>query len=312
MVWICYSDGMRKPQVARVSGILGSIVGCIAALSLTLGCDNGSSYEGPMGEDPGTDPSTAPDMTPPPGSVLPSLFGTPQQVGTGSSSDRWHKTEVQRDGLSYLFMANGWGPNFESQSVSWNGTSFTVDSMQGQQGAGYEPASYPTMFCGTYSDSQSGACGLPKALSDLTSLRTGWRWSANGNTGEYNAAYDIWLSNSSDISGHSSFLMIWLRDPKGQQPAGQKRVNGISVANAPGTWNIWAGQAGNKPIVNYVRLEGQDSAELEVDVMDFVRDAETRQLTLPGSTVLSVAVGFEIWEGPITGLQSQDFYVQVE
>ena len=95
--------------------------------------------------------------------------------------------------------------------------------MEGQQGAGYEPASYPTMFCGTYSDSQSGACGLPEALSSITSLRTGWRWSANGNSGEYNAAYDVWLSTSGDISGHSSFLMIWLRDPKGQQPAGQKR-----------------------------------------------------------------------------------------
>ena len=303
---------MSKPSLARASGILGWIVGGLAAGVLLVGCDTGSSYEGEAAGDPGTDTSSGPDTTPVPGSVLPSLFGSPRQTGSGSSSDRWHKSEVQRDDLSYLFMANGWGPNFESQTVSWNGTAFTVDSMLGRQGAGYEPASYPTMFCGDYSDSQSGDCGLPKALSGITSLRTGWRWTANGNQGEYNAAYDIWLSTSGDVSGHSSFLMIWLRDPPGQQPAGRRTVTNVSVANAPGTWSLWTGQAGNKPIVNYVRQEGQDSPELEVDVMDFVRDAQQRQLTMPGSTVLSVAVGFEIWEGPITGLTSQDFYVQVD
>lgn len=304
-----YIVAMGMPRTARGAGFFGSIPSCLLAASLAFGCDAGAGYEGEGGADPGTAPSDSP---PPPGSVLPSLFGTPEQTGSGSSSDRWQKADVQRDGVNYLFMANGWGPNFQSQSVSWNGTAFTVDSMQGQQGMGYEPASYPTVFCGAYSDSQSGSCGLPKELSSIQSLRSGWRWSANGNNGEYNAAYDIWLSTSSDVSGHSSFLMIWLRDPKGQQPAGQRRLTRTSVANAPGTWDIWAGQVGGKPIVNYVRQEGQDSPELEVDVMDFVRDAASRELSLPGSTVLSVAVGFEIWEGPISALTSDDFYVQVE
>jgi hypothetical protein len=33
---------------------------------------------------------------------------------------------------------------------------------------------------------------------------------------------------------------------------------------------------------------------------------------VPGSHVLSVAVGFEIWNGPIQNLESVDFYVNVE
>jgi hypothetical protein len=292
------------------AGCIAPISLCLALAAATFGCDSGSSYQDDEAADPGTGPSQQPSDVP--STLLPSLFGNPQQVGQGSSNDRWHKAGVQRDDVNYFFMANGWGPNFESQSVSWNGTAFTVESMLGRQGAGYEPASYPTVFCGTYSDSQSGACGLPKELSSIQSLRSGWRWSANGNKGEYNAAYDIWLSTTSEISGHSSFLMIWLRDPPGQQPAGQRRVSGIAVANAPGIWDIWAGKAGALPIVNYVRREGQDSPELEVDVMDFVRDAQTRQLEMPGSVVLSVAVGFEIWEGPINNLQTQDFYVQVQ
>lgn len=274
------------------------VLGCLALVGNLAACDNGS-----------TDQDTEPL---PPSTVLPSLFGSPAQSGDGTSSDRWVKSDVVRDGLNYYFMANGWGPGFESQTVTWSGTSFSVDSMLGKRGPQYEPASYPTVFCGTYSDSRSGACGLPKALSEIQSLRTGWRWSANGNAGQYNAAYDIWLSNNGDISGHSAFLMVWLRDPPGQQPAGRLQVGAVNVSNAPGKWNLWAGSVGGKPCVSYVRSEGVDSPELEIDVMDFVRDAAARQIELPGTTMLSVAVGFEIWSGPITQLESNDFYVQVQ
>jgi len=276
---------------------LGSLLGWALATQLAA-CDTGSSSQ--VTEEP------------PPSTVLPSLFGSPTQSGNGSSSDRWTKSDVTRDGSSYFFMANGWGPGFESQTVSWNGTSFSVESMLGKRGPQYEPASYPTVFCGAYSDSRSGACGLPKALSDIQSLRTGWRWSANGNTSQYNAAYDIWLSNTADIGGHSAFLMVWLRDPPGQQPAGRRELSDVAVTNAPGTWNIWAGNVGGKPCVSYVRTEGVDSPELEIDVMDFVRDAASRKIALPGTTVLSVAVGFEIWSGPITKLETNDFYVHVQ
>jgi len=278
------------------------LLGCLALATLT-DCDPGASNE------EGTE---EPAYVPPPSTVLPTLFGTPQQSGSGTSIDRWQKDSVKRDDLNYFFMANGWGPGFLSQTVTWNGTSFSVDSMEGARGKNYEPATYPTVFCGVYSDSRSGECGLPKALSSIQSLRTGWRWTANGNSGQYNAAYDIWLGDSGDIEDHKSFLMVWLRDPPGQQPAGSPKFTTIGVSNAPGTWNIWVGKVGNKPCISYVRKEGQDSPELEIDVMDFVRDAASRNITIPGSTVLSVAVGFEIWSGPVTNLQANDFYVQVQ
>jgi hypothetical protein len=60
-----------------------------------------------------------------------------------------------------------------------------------------------------------------------------------------------------------------------------------------------------------VRAEGQDTHDMEFDVLDFVRDARARNLTVPGTSVLSVAVGFELWQG-VTNLQSKDFYVEVE
>jgi hypothetical protein len=269
----------------------------LALLATLAGCDAGATHE----EEP-----------PPPATVLPSLFGTPSMSGNGTTTERYTKSDVKRNDVNYRFMANGWGPGFQSHTITWNGTYFSVDKMEGKQGDNYEPASYPTMFCGVYSDSRSGECGLPKAIADIQSLRTGWSWTANGNENSYNAAYDIWLSTNGDISGFSSYLMIWLRDPNGAQPAGARKVSAVEVKNAPGSWNIWAGMVNGKPIVNYVRAEGYDSPALEVDVMDFVRDVNARQLTLPGSTILSVAVGFEIWSGPVKDLVSNDFYVQVE
>lgn len=237
-------------------------------------------------------------------------LGAATMGGAGETTDRYRKADVTRNGDNYFLMANGWGPNFGSQSISWNGTSFTVESMTGSQGGNYEPASYPTVFCGVYSDSRSRDCGLPATLDSLTSLRTGWSWRDNGNAGQYNAAYDIWMGTGTTVSTHSGFLMVWFREPPGQQPAGRLTEHrGVTVADLPGTWDIWTGQVGGKPIINWVRGEGQDTSSLEFDILDFVDDAEARGLTVPGSHVLSVAVGFEIWNGPITNLESVDFYV---
>lgn len=281
----------------------------VASSCVLSGCDSGTSYEA---DDPsGAGPGTGNDV-PAPTTVLPSLFGTPQQSGTGTSSDRYQKADVKRNDVNYYFMANGWGPGFESQTVSWNGTAFSVDSMAGKQGPNYQPATYPTVFCGVYSDSRSGACGLPRAIDQIKSLRTGWRWNPNGNSGQYNAAWDIWLSTNDNIGGHSSFLMVWLRDPQGQQPAGSRRAYSITVSNAPGVWDLWVGAVGGKPCISYVRQEGRDSPEAEIDAMDFLRDAQARSISVPGATILSVAIGFEIWNGPVTKLESSDFYVQVE
>lgn len=283
---------------ARGTLLAGAGIAGLALVSTLAACDVGATA---------TDEYEAPPST-----VLPSLFGTPTQTGSGTTTEQYTKSDVKRNDSNYYFMANGWGPGFQSQSVTWNGTSFNIESMQGMRGDNYEPASYPTVFCGVYSDSRSGECGLPKAMADIHSLRTGWRWSANGNGGTFNAAYDIWLSSSTSLNGFTGFLMVWLRDPPGAQPAGSRKFSDVGVTNAPGTWNVWVGTVQDKPCISYVRSEGRDSPALEIDVMDFVRDTQARKITLPGTTVLSVAVGFEIWSGPIQNLASDDFYVQVQ
>lgn len=242
-------------------------------------------------------------------------FVVSSKTGIGASTQRYQKDDVSRNGTFYKFMANGWGPGFESQSVDWEGAAFTVKSMAGKQGMNWEPASYPTMFYGLYSNppERSKDSLLPKAISGITALNTGWRWAANGNTGQYNAAWDVWLGNADNSL--ASYLMVWLRDPPGQQPAGSLRASAVAVPGVQGTWNLWAGPVGGKQCISYVRPEGQDMPEFEFDVLNFIKDAKGRTaqgVALTGDLVLAVAIGFEIWNGPITNLASQDFYVEVK
>jgi len=244
------------------------------------------------------------------GTTAPSQLGKATYQGTGTSTDQYAEADILRDGVGYKFIANGWGSGWQSHNISWNGTSFKVLSLNGSQGANYSPAGYPTMFCGLYSMKQSvGECGLPGTISSLKNVRTGWRWTANGNNGQYNAAWDIWLGNGGSLS---AYLMVWLRDPPGQQPAGSAATAGATVTGLPGSWTIWTGSVNGHPIVNYVRAEGQDLPELEFDVMDVYRDATKRGYNLPGSQILAVAVGYEVWNGPITNLVTDDFYVDVK
>lgn len=237
-------------------------------------------------------------------------LGSGVMMGSGKSGERYETVEVTRNDVPYVLITNGWGPGFGSHTVSWEGTAFTVESMEGDAGSMGQPASYPSVFCGRYSVMQIPACGLPAEISSLTTLKTGWRWAANGNEGQYNAAYDIWLGNGTQLQG---YLMVWLRDPTGYQPAGalSNTHRGITVANVPGVWDIWSGTVNRLPITNWVRAAGTVDTEIEFDVMDFIRDAETRGVSVPGTHVNAVAVGFEIWEGPITNLESVDFYVDV-
>lgn len=244
------------------------------------------------------------------GGAMTSKLGQGSYVGTGTSEDQYAEDDVYRDGVGYKFIANGWGMNWSGHEITWNGTSFTVLSLSGTQGSDYSPAGYPTVFCGLYSQKQSvGSCGLPGAVTSLASVKTGWRWKANGNTGQYNAAWDIWLGNGTSFT---SYLMVWLRDPPGQQPAGAAATAGATVPGLPGSWNVWTGQVNGSPIVNYVLAEGSDLSELEFDVMDVYRHAKDRGYNLPGTHILSVAVGFEVWNGPVSNLVSEDFYVDVK
>lgn len=241
------------------------------------------------------------------------LLASASPAPGASTTNQYAEADLNRGGVNYKFIANGWGPGFQNHTIKYTtqGTAFEVVSFNGTVGGNYEPAGYPTVFCGNYSNpvKSSGECGLPRALSSITSLQTGLRWSHAAGNGTYNVAYDVWLSNG---GSHSGYFMVWFREPPGQQPAGGVKAQGITVAGVPGAWDIWTGDVGGRPITNYVRHEGTDTKELAFDMKVFLDDSVARGFPIPGTEIMSVAIGFEIWNGPVTGLKVEDFCVDVK
>jgi hypothetical protein len=106
------------------------------------------------------------------GSLAGGGLGSAMMTGMGRSSQQYETAHVSRNGVPYILITNGWGPGFESHTIAWNGTSFLVEAMSGMRGSSGQPASYPTVFCGRYSVMEVPNCGLPRAIDQITSLKT--------------------------------------------------------------------------------------------------------------------------------------------
>lgn len=240
-------------------------------------------------------------------------IGAGNQMGTGESQEQYFGADVTRDDKNYKMITNGWGMNWDSHDIAWLGTSMHIKTYEGSRQSDGAPAGYPAIFCGRYSDT-SQACGLPMPLSSVTALNTSVSWSHPTGDGTYNVSYDVWFGDGSapGRGGLQSYFMIWLKDPPVESPAGSLREEGVTIPNAPGVWNIIDGEVNNRPIVNYVKAEGDEIQFMAFDIMDFVRDAKTRNLEFPGDDLLAVAIGFEIWEGPVTDLKIEDFCLDIQ
>lgn len=235
-----------------------------------------------------------------------------------NTNSRYETIDVARGSTNYRLITNGWGSNFRSHHIQGVGTQMRVVDFQGDVGTGSSPAGYPTVYYGNYSSTgASVGSTLPRAISGLESIDTGLRWSHPAASGSYNVAWDVWMSTGGQ---HTGYFMVWLRDPPNFRPAGapvdRNDDDNVIVANVNGSWRLIVGDVNvngvSLPIINYVRAEGNDTYELGFDLMDFINDATNRGHQLPGTEIMGVAVGFEIWEGPIQNLGIDDFCVDVQ
>jgi hypothetical protein len=130
--------------------ITPSLVASLALAGLTTACSDGAldradgppTFDGnsntpytppmpnpgevvnPMGQTPtGQTPSTGnenedDDVPLDPNPPATSQLGVATMGGVGTTTQRYHKADVTRDGKNYFLMANGWGPGFQSQSLA--------------------------------------------------------------------------------------------------------------------------------------------------------------------------------------------------
>jgi len=216
--------------------------------------------------------------------------------GSGSITGTFDWRGVTRDSRNYVVQNNVWGLPSSNQALSYDGVSFRVTQQSGSLPSNDKPVSYPSVFIGSNNGRTTSGANLPRQVSALQSVPTGWSWS-HGNGGSYNAAYDVWFSTGSGgDQGNPSggYLMVWLYKPGDAQPIGTNRAS-ISMFDA--TWNVWIGTQLGRPIISYVRT--QETGSMSFDLKDFIDDAVDRNVIQSSWYLSNIFAGFEIWSGGV-------------
>jgi len=220
--------------------------------------------------------------------------------------------------VGYRVLNNAWNGTDNVQCLQSIGNTFVVTS-QGGVGPGNAPYSYPAVLFG-YKDNYTSSfgSGLPKQISQITSVMTHWTHNAGTISGSYNAAYDIWFdtgpADTKATVGHdlpsAAYLMIWQYDPAGRQPIGSKLPNPAVIDGIQ--WNVWVGTGPvGVPCISYTYPEGQVLNGATLEIKDFINDAVARG-SVPGNSYLAaVFAGFEIWSGG-AGLATTDYWVALQ
>jgi hypothetical protein len=232
-------------------------------------------------------------------------------TGQGTLTTQYQRAHVTCNGKDYIVQNNAWGSS-AGQTITYGpGTKFKVTV---QNGSGTSaPASYPSIFVGDNGGGKTTDSSLPKQVSALGTVQTAWTWAANGASGDYNAAYDVWFSTSSAGDSSSSspsggYLMVWYYKPSSKSPIGKIVEGAAPVAGKK--WNVWYGvnSSNNKPCVSYVAEQSLNSLSFDLNV--FIKDAITRGYVQNSWSLTNVFAGFEIWSGGV-GLETTDFAVTV-
>jgi endoglucanase len=192
----------------------------------------------------------------------------------------------------YVVQTNVWGATTR-QCLDLTGTGFAVTTARHHK-TGAAPAAYPSIYAGCHYGTCSSGSGLPMAAASpgFAAIDTGVALSYP-DSGEWNAAYDIWFDPTPRTTGQNTGaeLMVWLGS------AGSPRPSGSMVGTATlagGTWTVWVGHSGST-VVSYVRTT--PTASITFGVHEFYADLVSRGYARPSWYLTSVQVGFETWEG---------------
>jgi hypothetical protein len=230
------------------------------------------------------------------------------------------------DCKTYIINNNNWGQESSSyQALDYVGNSFTINVSSGS-GGGANVVSFPSIYIGGNGQIGTGGefntwanSGLPKQISAIKSAKSTFQWSG-GNSGNYNAAYDIWFAKSPPTAGGyndgvSGLLMIWNFKPANSQPIGSSG-NTRSATIDGKAYTVWRGNraataAGTdgpgRPVISYVANSTNNnfSSDLKLFFDDAVSNGAADMAAGSGITqafssswyLTDVFAGFEIWNG---------------
>jgi hypothetical protein len=257
----------------------------------------------------------------PEGGSTGSLSGT--IGGPGGKEVDFQRVRVSKDGHDYVIQNNNWGnPDTTEQTLTYKDNSFVVTSSTGSARSDGAPSSFPSVYIGASGETANGLYsthpgdGLPKLVSQLTSVQTTFKYNRCNTSQNYNATYDVWFSDKIPTSTYedalSGFVMVWLCDPANYQPIGTNMGN---VTIDGHTWQMWQGPRGgsransNAPVISYVATTSMLSYSFDLNVFIKHAVAQTGFNTIKSNWYLTdVFGGFEIWNGSgATGLAMEEF-----
>ncbi|MBT8225584.1 MAG: glycosyl hydrolase family 5 [Dactylosporangium sp.] len=214
--------------------------------------------------------------------------------------DTWGTTTIQ--GGKYVVMNNVWGAS-TAQCINVTDTGFQVTTADHNNSTSGAPASYPAAYMGCHYTNCSAGSPFPATLSSLGNVSSSASISVP-TTGEWDAAYDIWLDPTARTDGQNTGaeIMIWVNHLGRPQPAGSK-VSTVTLAGA--TWDVWYGNIGWN-VVSYVRQATATS--FNDSITSFIDDAVSRGYAQQSWYMTSVQFGFEPWIGG-AGLAVNSFSV---
>ncbi len=215
--------------------------------------------------------------------------------------DQYGSTTIQ--GGRYIAMNNRWGAS-TTQCITVNDTGFRISTSNHNNATNGAPAGYPAVYWGChYANCTPNFSPIQASSSAFGGVSTSVSMSYP-DSGEWNAAYDIWFDPTARRDGQNTGLelMIWLNHRGRPQPIGS-RIGSVSLAG--GTWDVWFGNVGWN-VVSYVRTSGTGSMSFPVNT--FYTDAVNRGYAQRSWYMTSIQAGFEPWVGG-AGLAVNSFSV---
>jgi hypothetical protein len=207
---------------------------------------------------------------------------------------------------NYIIQNNRWGSS-ATQCISTTSDGFSITEQDGTGNTSGAPVSYPSIYLGCHYSNCSPNSPLPAKISSMGDVPSSIS-DTFPSGGTWDAAYDIWLNATTDVSGvQDTEIMIWLNHQGGIQPIGSPTG---SASLAGRSWTVWTGNNGGNNVVSYVA--GSAISSLDFNVRDFVLDTLGRgsQYGTTSWYLTSIQAGFEPWIGGV-GLAVNSFSASV-
>lgn len=282
---------------------------------------------GPSGDD---DPDTtgAADETgdADSGTDDPPMSGFGRPISGGGTAGGFATIPLMIGDDEYLVQTNPWG-GAEQTITAGSGAVFRVDSITHPPGGNdWDVASFPSVFKGTnYGGDSTANSGLPLAISEISTVRTGLRANALGTGFAGNATYDVYFTNAPTYTGGPPdvYLMVWYSakslnpingegegwDCSATPPTYIGACSGAGSTTIDGaTIHRFRGLNGSAQVLSYVVDVPVDVWEF--DLADFIDDAVEQGVLNSSMHLQSIQAGFEIADAG-TGLTVEDFYIDV-